>query len=1491
MGVIKSIYNGAKNFINGIKNTIKKIGNAVKFFISPIGGVVGWILLGIFIMILLFAIGKTGARALRNLFGEDWNYSTYSGDLEVIEQLYNSGYEAVISAENFQDFKAFEYAVLMDAAEYLRAHQGELSVIPVGCQTNQSNLPDDQLDQYVLDGARGARSVDIPDGLIPGDNGGDNNNTRAAKPLLVYEFKLSTMDQDYAFDPIESGEKSGDKDNTTEALIEEGKLKGSLEPYIYIIRDDVVFSYFFYNQGAQPKVVEYSMPLNAYNATLMFGREMSNQISEWSGGESIELEPDKGSYPPVVPYYTDVTKNIVYKIPLRTLIGRYMPRAELLQAWAILKQDIDEPDKDKDDIVDELLASIKGVYNEACLDGENFKKVEKTNESGDKYYYSNASTHNNTFVSFATAGIESTDYGLGDGESGFTKMDGSENTDVTIVRDFISAVSFSGDFSVTVSIESENKDYDPNDPDSKPWFRDYFTTTLSLDKVSGLTFGAVLPAGEPTSSGMYSPPTAVESTEERYYKKSKDEAAVKGEIEDAVSSYYKSKYGDKFKGASINNYSSVAKYEPIFTTEKVNITNKLNINHTRMSVLLIDSVTTWARKINYTFNITQNKFKPDDKKYIIPCCVDSMGLEIFNISLTKDETYRGMAYRDIFARMKEKDVINTLLQLEQGGIEGTADCYEYMRDVYKLLETAKEYSLKNPDSSNSLNNIHENTYSYVYIPDTVLKYNDTQTQTIYWLNLFEAENGVDAISKEEVETMKTKDNEITWQVIEYEKYPECNENGNVKVYALSPFGSVYARSFYQNVYESTTKNSDHSNLHEYIQGDFGGSHTGCDWGGRRSIKRVLSGASADDNDPYGKEIYDYELGRLSNIYGEDKAKKMIKDEIQEHLVNNPLVAIAPGRVQTVAYQSRAGFYVKIAHSLESGDSAGMTSDYLHMKRWPLVNVGDYVGAGTLLGYEGNTGRSYGSHVHFEIKDGRPPYDYIFPGFNPFYNSGEAYDEGYELCSEYMSLYRTGSMVDIDSGIPVKIKTGEELVNQHPKNALLENYNDLINSPGKIDRKVVIAGDLGWNSTYGNSKEYIKYLQNKEIYDVGTKEAFFNKKLAQEQGYLDIPPELLLAIYGSMCVNTTMPGSLPPLTENELKYILNNWLPSRYNEKEVAWLMKNVFTDSTIKAIIEAEEQYHVSPVFALAVATLEQQLGLSYVRNNDHILGKPGIYNIFSIKGTKGGGVEYQSPGTMWNVYNSYGHAFQEFSALIAEGKYYFTQGKYTIAEIGATYCPPGDSWTSQVSSIVMEIMQYYTGNWSSLPLQIIFNVGSNADLVEAMKNCMDYLNLHKNTFKYGYSVSVPPYSNNSTSTQWGSPRCSEMDCSAYVSWVIYEVAKANNCQGLLNEFGRWSSYDFDDLGNDLSMGKTTGVCKYFQLVCARKDIPKGEISKVKDKLQAGDIIVYHEGSGHHVEFVKETGKTNVYSAGDESHWKKPGAQSYTRRSDVTWIIRLKSTL
>ena len=73
----------------------------------------------------------------------------------------------------------------------------------------------------------------------------------------------------------------------------------------------------------------------------------------------------------------------------------------------------------------------------------------------------------------------------------------------------------------------------------------------------------------------------------------------------------------------------------------------------------------------------------------------------------------------------------------------------------------------------------------------------------------------------------------------------------------------------------------------------------------------------------------------------------------------PIYATRSGYVTIATYHSTAGNYVTINHQ------DGYTSVYMHMTH-DVVSVGEYVKAGELIGYVGNTGRSKGFHLHFGI---------------------------------------------------------------------------------------------------------------------------------------------------------------------------------------------------------------------------------------------------------------------------------------------------------------------------------------------------------------------------------------------------------------------------------------------------------------------------------------------------------------------------------------------
>ena len=86
----------------------------------------------------------------------------------------------------------------------------------------------------------------------------------------------------------------------------------------------------------------------------------------------------------------------------------------------------------------------------------------------------------------------------------------------------------------------------------------------------------------------------------------------------------------------------------------------------------------------------------------------------------------------------------------------------------------------------------------------------------------------------------------------------------------------------------------------------------------------------------------------------------------------PIYATRSGYVTAATWGTTAGNYVSINHE------DGYSSIYMHMTHY-VVEAGEYVQAGQLIGYVGSTGRSTGPHLHFGISymgEYVNPMDYI-----------------------------------------------------------------------------------------------------------------------------------------------------------------------------------------------------------------------------------------------------------------------------------------------------------------------------------------------------------------------------------------------------------------------------------------------------------------------------------------------------------------------------------
>lgn len=104
---------------------------------------------------------------------------------------------------------------------------------------------------------------------------------------------------------------------------------------------------------------------------------------------------------------------------------------------------------------------------------------------------------------------------------------------------------------------------------------------------------------------------------------------------------------------------------------------------------------------------------------------------------------------------------------------------------------------------------------------------------------------------------------------------------------------------------------------------------------------------------------------ISSIYG--RRNDPIKDKTAFHSgidfrgkTGDKIFATADGIAKIVTHSKGRGNYVTIAHG------NGYETNYAHMSKH-LVKKGDIIKRGQAIGLVGNTGRSTGSHLHYEIR--------------------------------------------------------------------------------------------------------------------------------------------------------------------------------------------------------------------------------------------------------------------------------------------------------------------------------------------------------------------------------------------------------------------------------------------------------------------------------------------------------------------------------------------
>ena len=106
-------------------------------------------------------------------------------------------------------------------------------------------------------------------------------------------------------------------------------------------------------------------------------------------------------------------------------------------------------------------------------------------------------------------------------------------------------------------------------------------------------------------------------------------------------------------------------------------------------------------------------------------------------------------------------------------------------------------------------------------------------------------------------------------------------------------------------------------------------------------------------------------GRLTSGLGQRWGSFHAGIDIANKATNVPIVAAADGVVIRAYYSSSYGNAIFIAHSI---NGQTYTTVYAHMSN-RSVSSGQVVSRGQRIGTMGNTGQSYGQHLHFELHKG------------------------------------------------------------------------------------------------------------------------------------------------------------------------------------------------------------------------------------------------------------------------------------------------------------------------------------------------------------------------------------------------------------------------------------------------------------------------------------------------------------------------------------------
>lgn len=154
----------------------------------------------------------------------------------------------------------------------------------------------------------------------------------------------------------------------------------------------------------------------------------------------------------------------------------------------------------------------------------------------------------------------------------------------------------------------------------------------------------------------------------------------------------------------------------------------------------------------------------------------------------------------------------------------------------------------------------------------------------------------------------------------------------------------------------------------------------------------------------------------------------------------PVRSIGDGEVVSAGWQSGWGNVVAIKHTLADGKS--IYSNYAHLSK-TSVTKGATVKAGSVIGEVGNTGNSYGNHLHFQIDVTNQAHPYYYVTCGKGKDPMVIVNQG--LCRDFLTANTIDPIAFLESGVVTAAA---------PSSATVQAIQEKAKTAPKIEQKTI-----------------------------------------------------------------------------------------------------------------------------------------------------------------------------------------------------------------------------------------------------------------------------------------------------------------------------------------------------------------------------------------------------------------------------------------------------